>query len=639
MDAERYTILLGGVGGDAHSVGLTILRHALARRYRVLYVGPQSEPEDFFHFGSIANVVMISCMDGHARKYLRRFPEFMQQHPSPSVKWYLGGNPALGSELGSERYFMEMGFDRVFCRFVDVRAILDCLMRDLDGASPATDRLGLWAKSSRIRSSGAIPDDHRLEEKELHDLRGEVLESWRTGCDARDLDANAEFLARQPSFPHVQANQRSMHRPLVQPRSGVALVDQQIELFMAFKGGGADTLSYQVDSLTRNNNYAAAEEGIRESSPTGSAINGFPVVNHGVESLRRISQTVGVPLQTRHSTRAPELLAEISYAGGVTAYEGGAICYNVPYYKDYSLADSIRVWQYVDRLTGLYAERYGIILDREFFGTLTATLVPPSIAIATGVIESWMAVSQGVRCVSVGYAEQGNRVQDVAAIRTIHTLVPKLLARMGYPAVQVNAVFHQYMAAFPAEADKARQLITQSATTAALAGATRILTKTAVEAYQIPSLVDNLEALSLVRRGIDDAARLHVDPVAVAKEEEIIRRAVECILEGVIACGHGSLAAGVVNAFEQGILDIPFAPSIHCRGEVITARDETGAVRFLDPGQLPLDRELKDFHRDLMSDRCHAAGLTMGEDSHLLVEQDVLQIARGEYDRWPLSDA
>ncbi|MCH9681897.1 MAG: methylaspartate mutase subunit E [Deltaproteobacteria bacterium] len=637
MAAEQHTILLGGVGGDAHSVGLTILRQALTRRYRVLYIGPQSDPEDFFHFASISNVVMISCMDGHAEKYLREFPEFMQRYPSRTVKWYLGGNPALGEAIGSERHFMEMGFDRVFCRFVDVNAIFDCLVRDLHGTTAATDPLGLWEKNRRIRSSGTTPSDHRLEEKELHQRRREVLESWRTGAGARDLDANAEFLSRQPSFAEVQARQKIEQGPLLQPRSGVALVDDQIKLFQAFKGGGADTLSYQVDSLTRNNNYIAAEEGIRESSTAGgSSINGFPVVNHGVEALRRTSTAVGLPIQTRHSTRAPELLAEISYAGGVTAYEGGAICYNVPYYKDYSLADSIRAWQYVDRLTGLYAERYGIVLDREFFGTLTAALVPPSIAIASGIIESLLAASQGVRCVSVGYAEQGHRIQDAAAIRTIRTLVPEILARLGYPSVQVNAIFHQYMAAFPADADKAKELIRQSATTAALAGATRMLTKTAVEAYRIPSMLDNLEALGLTRQGISEASKLSLDAVAVAEEEAIIRREVECILEGVFACGHGSLAAGVVNAFDRGILDIPFAPSIHCRGEVMTARDQTGAVRFLDPGQLPIDSELKAFHRDRMSDRCHAEGLTMGKDSHMLVERDVLQIARGEYDRWPL---
>lgn len=634
---ERHTILLGGIGGDAHSVGLTILRQALSRKYRVLYLGPQTKVEQFFQFASIANIAMISCMDGHARKYLREFPELAQRYQPRDLRWYLGGNPALGTGPGIERPFIEMGFERVFSRFVDVRAVFDCLARDLDGVTPASDPLELWATHVRLRSGGAAPEDRRLDEQELLHMREAVLESWPTGNGAREFDNNADFLQRQPSFPNLQARQRSEHGPLVQPRSGVALVDAQIELFQAFKRGGADTLSYQVDSLTRNNNYAAAEEGIRESVGAGASfINGFPVVNHGVASLRRIASAIQVPLQTRHSTRAPELLAEISYAGGVTAYEGGPICYNMPYYKDYAPAESLRAWQYVDRLTGLYAERYGIILDREFFGTLTATLIPPSIAIATGVLESCLAASQGVRCVSVGFAEQGHRVQDIAAIRTINDFVPELLGRLGFGSVQVNSIFHQYMAAFPGDPERAEQLIRESATTAALAGATRMLTKTAVEAYKIPTLADNLGALQLVRQGIAAASELQVDSAAVAREEAIIRREVECIVEGVIACGNGSLSVGVAKAFEAGVLDIPFAPSVYCRGEVTTARDSEGAVRFLDPGQLPLDSELRAFHRDRMSDRCHADGWVMGEDDHLIVEQDVLQIARGQYERWPL---
>src|SRR4029450_11503572 len=104
-----------------------------------------------------------------------------------------------------------------------------------------------------------------------------------------------------------------------------------------------------VDSFTRLNDYARAEQAIHDSRRSrGSLLNGFPVVNHGVPGLRRVIWLVRGPLQTRHSTRDPRLLAEISYAGGVTAFEGGPICYNVPYYKKYPLDESINRWQYVE---------------------------------------------------------------------------------------------------------------------------------------------------------------------------------------------------------------------------------------------------------------------------------------------------
>src|SRR5262249_41396073 len=157
------------------------------------------------------------------------------------------------------------------------------------------------------------------------------------GYEARDLDENASVLQEQPWL--ACALRKVAARPLVQPRSGVARVNDQAHLFRVLKAAGADVLSYQIDSLSRNNDYAAAEEGISNSGrgTQGCALNGFPLVNHGVAALRRIAAEIRVPLQTRHSTRDPRLLAELSYAGGISAFEGGPICYNIPYYKDLPL--------------------------------------------------------------------------------------------------------------------------------------------------------------------------------------------------------------------------------------------------------------------------------------------------------------
>jgi len=58
-----------------------------------------------------------------------------------------------------------------------------------------------------------------------------------------------------------------------------------------------------------------------------------------------------------------------------------------------------------------------------------------------------------------------------------------------------------------------------------------------------------------------------------------------------------------VQAFRQGLLDIPFSPSIHNRGEVVSVRDSEGAVRFLCTGTTAIDRELKEFHRSKLQER------------------------------------
>jgi methylaspartate mutase epsilon subunit len=611
----------------------------MTRGYRVKYLGIQNRLEEFFGLAAMCNVVMLSSMDGHTRYYLREFPELMKRFRSHRPLWYLGGNLTVGDACGFESYFMEMGFDRVFVKFTDVSVVLDLLARDLHGVEAVADYPTLWERSrnGHAAAAGAVADEV-LDPSEFERARREVLAHWKTGHLASDLRDNAEFLARQPSFPAAQrrsaAGGPSM---LIQPRSGVPLLADQIKLFRAFKGAGASVLSYQVDSLTRNNNYAGAEEAIRESRTTGdSTLNGFPVINHGPAGLRRIISEVGLPLQTRHSTRDPRLLAEISYAGGVTAFEGGPVCYNIPYYKDYTLGESIETWRYVDRLTGLYHERFGITLDREFFGTLTATLIPPCLAIAVNILEAVLAVQQGVKCVSLGYAEQGNRIQDIAAIRAMGEMGAEVLANLGHFDVHVNTVFHQYMAAFPEDQERAEGLIYNSAITARLSRATRVIVKTPAEAFKVPTLEDNVHALHLVRMGAGAAREQGVCEERVSEECALIRRETQAVLDSVVAAGRGQIAPGIVEGFRRGLLDIPFAPSVYNRGEVMTARDNEGAVRFLSIGRLGFDAETRQFHEHRMAERRAAEGMTSGGQNYLLVERDVMRVPRCDYARWPL---
>jgi methylaspartate mutase epsilon subunit len=263
-------------------------------------------------------------------------------------------------------------------------------------------------------------------------------------------------------------------------------------------------------------------------------------------------------------------------------------------------------------------------------------LIPPALAIVVNILEVILAIRQGVRCVSLGYAEQGHRIQDIAAMRMLRRLAEEIIRRLGYQDVQVNTVFQQYMAAFPESPTRAEELIHQSAITASLSGATRMIVKTPAEASGIPGLADNLRGISLAMSGAA-AAHTPIDETRVAEECSLIRREVEAILESLLLCGRGSVSEGIVEGFRRGFLDIPFSPSIYNRGAVMTARDRDGAVRFLSPGNLQLGRELQEFHRSQMDERRRAEGLFSEQQNYLLVEQDVLRIPRCLYEGWPLS--
>ena len=198
----------------------------------------------------------------------------------------------------------------------------------------------------------------KISKNEFMDLREEALKGWYTGKDV-DLEDSFEFhhsLEENKIFSKKLIKAKENNQTLVQPRAGVALVDEQIKLLSYLQNEGqADLLPTTIDSYTRQNAYEDAQKGIMESIKNNkSMLNGFPAVNHGVDSCRRIIKSLDIPVQVRHGTPDARLLSEITYAGGFTSFEGGGISYNIPYAKNVSLESTLRNWQYVDRLTGLY---------------------------------------------------------------------------------------------------------------------------------------------------------------------------------------------------------------------------------------------------------------------------------------------
>ena len=276
----------------------------------------------------------------------------------------------------------------------------------------------------------------RIPDAEFAALRQEVLTQWHTGKDV-DLE---EAIAYQKAIPAEKrfgaklSEAKKAGKTLVQPRAGVPVIERHIELMQYLQDHGeADLLPSTIDSYTRQNRYQEAEVGIAESIRLDRAMmNGFPAVNHGVAGCRRVVESVHTPLQVRHGTPDARLLTEITYAGGFTSYEGGGISYNLPYCKNVPMERTIRDWQYVDRLTGLY-EEMGVSINREPYGPLTGTLVPPCISHAAAIIEALLAAEQGVKNITVGYGQCGNLVQDIAAIQTLEELTDEYLQKYGYP--------------------------------------------------------------------------------------------------------------------------------------------------------------------------------------------------------------
>ncbi|SQB36039.1 methylaspartate mutase subunit E [Clostridium cochlearium] len=467
-------------------------------------------------------------------------------------------------------------------------------------------------------------------DEEFHKQREEVLQQWPTGKEV-DLQEAVDYLKKIPAeknFAEKLVLAKKKGITMAQPRAGVALLDEHIELLRYLQDeGGADFLPSTIDAYTRQNRYDECENGIKESEKAGrSLLNGFPGVNHGVKGCRKVLEAVNLPLQARHGTPDSRLLAEIIHAGGWTSNEGGGISYNVPYAKNVTIEKSLLDWQYCDRLVGFYEEQ-GVHINREPFGPLTGTLVPPSMSNAVGITEALLAAEQGVKNITVGYGECGNMIQDIAALRCLEEQTNEYLKAYGYNDVFVTTVFHQWMGGFPQDESKAFGVIVTATTIAALAGATKVIVKTPHEAIGIPTKEANAAGIKATKMALN---MLEGQRMPMSKELEtemaLIKAETKCILDKMFELGKGDLAIGTVKAFETGVMDIPFGPSKYNAGKMMPVRDNLGCVRYLEFGNVPFTEEIKNYNRERLQERAKFEGRDV---SFQMVIDDIFAVGKG----------
>lgn len=447
----------------------------------------------------------------------------------------------------------------------------------------------------------------RWTDEKFFGMRDEVLKGWPTGKDV-DLQEAIDYLKALPdskNFAKKLEIAKKEGKTLAQPRAGVALIEDHITLLKFLQDeGGADLLPSTIDAYSRQNRYEECQRGIDESKKAGrSLLNGFPGVNHGVQGSRRVVEAVNLPLEMRHGTPDSRLLAEVMHAGGFTSNEGGGISYNIPYAKAVSVEKSLYDWQYCDRLVGFYEEN-GVQINREPFGPLTGTLCPPSTSNAVAIIEALLAAEQGVKSITVGYGQCGNLIQDVAAIRALEEQTEEYIKHFGYKDVVITTVFHQWMGGFPQDEAKAFGVISWGSATAALAGATKVIVKTPHEAIGIPTKEANAEGIKATKMVLNMLEGQTL-PMSDRLQEEIdlIKAETKCMLDELFRLGMGDLAVGTVKGFEAGVIDIPFGPSKYNKGLMMPARDFEGCVRYLETGNIPFTKDIKDINRSKLERR------------------------------------
>lgn len=635
---DQYQLLIGGLGDDAHSIGISLLTLGFKEAgFNVLNLGIRNSIHDFFKQASFFDVIMISNKNGHAEIYLEDFGSMLSAYKggndSPKL-WYLGGSLAVSlSDLEVKKKYLSMGFTNVYPRTIAFLEILEDVNKDIVRSNIPKRNTHIVNKTLGVYSplDCTSLSDARYSEQSLQAERRTVLKDWHTGNEVR-LD---HFVTSHNSLDQLLwQNKKNKGDALLQPRTGVADINEQMQKLLTLEIAGSDVSSVQLDAACRSKLYKQAQE-YRDISigRKTSALNGFPVPIYGVKEVSRLVNSLKTPFQLRAGGPDHRFTYEIALQAGISGLEGGAICYLMPYDKLTSPVESIKFWQYIDRLCALYARYTNVDINREYFGVLTAALVAPSMAIAVNVIQALLSAQQGVKSISPGYAEQGNRIQDIAAIRALEECVNRYLNRFGFPDCRVTTVFHQYMAAFPSDYARSEDLIFNSCITASLAHATKIMVKTAAESFGIPTTNDNVNALRLCKKAMRVAKVFRPNEKSIRDEKRMIMREVDQIMARVIELGGGSITVGAVKAIESGILDICWSPNIHNRNKVVCIRDIDGAIRYLDFGDLPFSEDIKTFHYEKTLIRKN-----MERDSSLfsLLEKDLSRIWKNDYKQWPL---
>jgi methylaspartate mutase epsilon subunit len=210
----------------------------------------------------------------------------------------------------------------------------------------------------------------------------------------------------------------------------------------------------------------------------------------------------------------------------------------------------------------------------------------------------------------------------------LKALTQSYLEEHGYHDVMITTVMHQWMGGFPQDEAKAYGVITWGAATAAFAGATKVIVKSPHEAMGIPTREANAQGLLATKQVVSMLKDQRMpNTLELLAEMKIIEMETRSIVDKLFELGEGDIALGTIRGFEAGVIDIPFAPSKNNKGLILPARDNVGAIRYLEIGNLPFNDEIKAFNKNKLQER---ADYEKREVSFQMVIDDVYAIGKGK---------
>ena len=451
--------------------------------------------------------------------------------------------------------------------------------------------------------------------------RTEVLTQWETGKGVENLEEcidAARELSQGKSHALLLKKAMEEGTHILIPQFGRALTEYVIEglQYVEEQSDLAPSGIWNIysDSYTRKNDYKSAAAGIARSRKEGmSMLNGWPIVNFGVEEARRIKRATRVPLTLNSTDEDGRLASEIALAAGWNACNTRSLQEVIAHCKNIPLEEEIRINQYEARLAAIYTEH----------GVPQCPHNPCNLTGYDGagyrsfvcVSESLLAAEQGVKYQFLEHGLNMNMIQDIAMIRTTRKLCAEYCERFGYHDVTFITGGFPFLGAWPARLEEANAMIAWNAIITMMGGFTGVILKCQDEAFATPTKEGMASSVRLARHLVTLMGTQKIaESEKLRLEEQMIEMEVRALMEKCLEAGDGDIAIGLCRGVEAGWVDTMLTPWKYNKGKVVVMRDAENAVRYFDPGDTPLPKEVLDYHREKLAERERKEGRPLAFD-------------------------
>ncbi len=464
----------------------------------------------------------------------------------------------------------------------------------------------------------------RLSDDEFFRIRKEeVLPQWKTSRDIENLDesiaAAYEYsvgLGRNYAIAVRDAEARGTH--LFQPQFGQGLTEFMID-GMSYVEENSPLIPDGLwnlfsDSYTRKNKYELAADGIERSRKEGvTMLNGWPIVNHGVHEARKIKKAIKSPMSLNSTDEDGRLASEIALAAGWNACNCRSVTEVMAHCKNITLEEEIRINQYETRLAAIYHER-GVPQSPHISCNLTGY---DSCGFKSFIMvaQALLGAEQGLQQVYLEFGINMNLVQDTAMMRVTKRLCEEYCARFGYTNIKFIQNNNMFQGAFPPRLEEVSAMLSLAVTIGIMGGSTCLVLKCQDEAFATPTKEGMCATVRIAREIETLLGDLRLPYSAeVQEEEKILELEVRTMMEKCLEAGDGDIALGLCLGVDAGWVSTMISPWKYNKGNVLLMRDAENAMRYYDTGDMPLPKEVREYHLEKLQGRAKKEGRPLDFD-------------------------